>query len=125
MHLDTDLFSTFSTVILGSEITRQSSFINTTPQALPDETDAPVVLSDLQYVGRKRRMLNSVNRPRATDMSSTAILGSEIVRQPSFIDTTTQALPDETDAPVGLSDPQYVGQKRRMLDSVNRLRATG
>ena len=33
---------------------------------------------------------------------------------------------DTTDvAPVGLSDPQYVGQKRRMMDSVNRLRATG
>jgi hypothetical protein len=29
------------------------------------------------------------------------------------------------DTPVGLSDPQYVAQKRRMLDSVNRLRATG
>jgi hypothetical protein len=32
---------------------------------------------------------------------------------------------DTTDAPVGLSDPQYVGQKRKMMDSVNRLRATG
>lgn len=29
------------------------------------------------------------------------------------------------DAPVGLSDPQYVAHKRRMLDAVNRLRATG
>ena len=119
------MFSTFSTVILGSEIARQSSFIEATPQALPNETGAPVGLSDLQYVGRKRRMLNSVNRPRATDMSSAVILGSEIVRQPSSLDTTTKALPDETDAPVGLSDPQYVSQKRRMLDSVNRLRATG
>lgn len=27
--------------------------------------------------------------------------------------------------PVGLSDPQYVTEKRRMLDAVNRLRATG
>ena len=27
--------------------------------------------------------------------------------------------------PVGLSDPQYVSAKRRMLDAVNRLRATG
>ncbi|KAI9441577.1 P-loop containing nucleoside triphosphate hydrolase protein [Lactarius indigo] len=32
---------------------------------------------------------------------------------------------DHTDAPVGLSDPQYVAQKRKMLDYVNRLRATG
>ena len=28
-------------------------------------------------------------------------------------------------SPVGLSDPQYVSAKRRMLDAVNRLRATG
>jgi len=58
-------------------------------------------------------------------MSSTVVLESNAARQSSFIDTTRQALPDEMDAPVGLSDPQYVGQKRRMLDSVNRLRATG
>ncbi|KAI9465220.1 P-loop containing nucleoside triphosphate hydrolase protein [Lactarius psammicola] len=32
---------------------------------------------------------------------------------------------DHTNVPVGLSDPQYVAQKRRMLDYVNRLRATG
>lgn len=32
---------------------------------------------------------------------------------------------DHTDVPVGLSDPQYVAKKRRMLDAVNRLRATG
>jgi energy-coupling factor transporter ATP-binding protein EcfA2 len=32
---------------------------------------------------------------------------------------------DHEDAPVGLSDPQYVAQKRKMLDAVNRLRATG
>ena len=37
-----------------------------------------------------------------------------------------QALPNETDpSPVGLSDPQYASQKRKMLDTVNRLRATG
>jgi hypothetical protein len=29
------------------------------------------------------------------------------------------------DSPVGLSDPQYVEQKRRMLNAINRLRATG
>lgn len=32
---------------------------------------------------------------------------------------------DHMDTPVGLSDPQYVAQKRKMLDAVNRLRATG
>ncbi|KAH9007591.1 P-loop containing nucleoside triphosphate hydrolase protein [Lactarius deliciosus] len=32
---------------------------------------------------------------------------------------------DHTDIPVGLSDPQYVAKKRKMLDAVNRLRATG
>ena len=32
---------------------------------------------------------------------------------------------DHMDNPVGLSDPQYVAQKRKMLDAVNRLRATG
>jgi hypothetical protein len=32
---------------------------------------------------------------------------------------------DHRDLPVGLSDPQYVAQKRKMLDAVNRLRATG
>jgi len=37
------------------------------------------------------------------------------------------SLPDTADAPgpVGLSDPQYVAQRRKMLDTVNRLRATG
>ena len=29
------------------------------------------------------------------------------------------------DAPIGLSDPQFVGHRRQMLDYVNRLRATG
>ncbi|KAH9007584.1 P-loop containing nucleoside triphosphate hydrolase protein [Lactarius deliciosus] len=45
-----------------------------------------------------------------------------------FDSTTEMSLsPDNnhTDAPVGLSDPQYVAQKRKMLDYVNRLRATG
>ena len=41
------------------------------------------------------------------------------------MDTTLKALPNEADTPVGLSDPQYAGQKRKMLDAVNRLRATG
>lgn len=35
------------------------------------------------------------------------------------------ASPDIKDAPIGLSDPQYVGHRRQMLDYVNRLRATG
>lgn len=37
------------------------------------------------------------------------------------------SLPDTTDAPgpVGLSDPEYVAHRRKMLDTVNRLRATG
>ncbi|KAF8504671.1 P-loop containing nucleoside triphosphate hydrolase protein [Russula emetica] len=37
------------------------------------------------------------------------------------------SLSDTADAsgPVGLSDPQYVAQRRKMLDTVNRLRATG
>ena len=30
-----------------------------------------------------------------------------------------------SDIPVGLSDPQYVRRKRKMLDAVNRLRAIG
>jgi hypothetical protein len=34
---------------------------------------------------------------------------------------------DTADAPgaVGLSDPQYVAERRKLLDTVNRLRATG
>ena len=32
---------------------------------------------------------------------------------------------DHMNVPVGLSDPQYVTEMRKMLDSVNRLRATG
>ena len=44
----------------------------------------------------------------------------------SFVDARPETpLPDSADAPVGLSDPQYVSQRRRMLDTVNRLRATG
>ena len=61
-------------------------------------------------------------------MTRSVTLESEIARQPSLIDTSVNVPPDKTDAPVGLSDPQipqYVGQKRRMLNSVNRLRATG
>jgi len=38
---------------------------------------------------------------------------------------TTPSLIDISDAPVGLSDPQYVQRKRNMLDAVNRLRAIG
>jgi hypothetical protein len=32
---------------------------------------------------------------------------------------------DLTDDPVGLSNPEYVAEMRKMLDVVNRLRATG
>ena len=60
-----------------------------------------------------------------TDISSTVVLESKAARRAPVIETTPQALHNEADAPVGLSDPQYVGQKRKMLDSVNRLRATG
>lgn len=38
---------------------------------------------------------------------------------------TTLSLIDISEAPVGLSDPQYVQRKRKMLDAVNRLRAIG
>jgi len=40
-------------------------------------------------------------------------------------DSTSDMSSDHVDIPVGLSDPQYVAQKRKMLDAVNRLRATG
>lgn len=66
-HQDTDISS--SVVVLGSETARQSSFVDTNPQAqaLPDETDpSPVGLSDPQYASQKRRMLDTVNRLRAT-----------------------------------------------------------
>jgi hypothetical protein len=44
----------------------------------------------------------------------------------SYIEARPESpLPDPTDAPVGLSDPQYVSLRRKMLDTVNRLRATG
>ena len=35
------------------------------------------------------------------------------------------SLIDIGDVPVGLSDPQYVQRKRKMLNAVNRLRAIG
>ena len=54
----------------------------------------------------------------------TVVLGSETAEQPSIIEATT-TLSDIANTPVGLSDPQYIGQKRKMLDAVNRLRATG
>ena len=48
---------------------------------------------------------------------------------PSDRSTSSSGTPDTTpsfvDAPVGLSDPQYVQRKRKMLDAVNRLRAIG
>ena len=38
---------------------------------------------------------------------------------------TTSSSTGVSDAPVGLSNAQFVHQKRKMLDAVNRLRATG
>ena len=38
---------------------------------------------------------------------------------------TISSLAGVSDAPVGLSNAQYVQQKRKMLDAVNRLRGTG
>lgn len=38
---------------------------------------------------------------------------------------TTSSLAGVSDAPVGLSNANYVQQKRKMLDAVNRLRGTG
>ena len=38
---------------------------------------------------------------------------------------TMSSLTGVSDAPVGLSNAQYVQQKRKMLDAVNRLRETG
>lgn len=38
---------------------------------------------------------------------------------------TNSGLTSVCDAPVGLSNAQYVQQKRKMLDAVNRLRGTG
>jgi hypothetical protein len=40
---------------------------------------------------------------------------------PETISSSTGA----SDAPVGLSNAQFVQQKRKMLDAVNRLRGTG
>ena len=56
------------------------------------------------------------------DTPNSVVLGSETAGQSSITEAT---LSDIANAPIGLSDPQYVGQKRRMLDAVNRLRATG
>jgi hypothetical protein len=38
---------------------------------------------------------------------------------------TTSSSTSVSDAPVGLSNAQFVQQKRKMLDAVNRLRGTG
>jgi len=38
---------------------------------------------------------------------------------------TMSSLTGVSDAPVGLSNAQFVQQKRKMLDAVNRLRGTG
>lgn len=52
--------------------------------------------------------------------------GSQSAGRSAFIEARPESpLTDPADAPVGLSDPQYVSQRRKMLDTVNRLRATG
>ena len=43
----------------------------------------------------------------------------------STAEMSLSPLTNHTNGPVGLSDPQYVIAKRKMLDVVNRLRATG
>jgi hypothetical protein len=50
---------------------------------------------------------------------SSTDLGSNLDIPCSLSDTMA------VDAPIGLSDPQIVAEKRRMLDVVNRLRTTG
>ncbi|KAI0001001.1 P-loop containing nucleoside triphosphate hydrolase protein [Russula vinacea] len=87
------------------------------PGSLTDTTDSPRS-SEPPY--ERRRMMDAVNRLRATRRA---------VGPPGKTTThrthTGIPLPDTTDAPVGLSDPQFVAQRRSMLDTVNRLRATG
>ena len=59
-------------------------------------------------------------------ISNTVVLGSQSAGRPSIIRAMPEStLPDTGDAPVGLSDPQYVSQRRKMLDTVNRLREIG
>jgi hypothetical protein len=64
-----------------------------------------------------------------SDIPNAAIPGWESEEQSLFREVVSSgtALPDtpDADAGVGLSDPQYARQRRRMLDAVNRLRATG
>ena len=56
---------------------------------------------------------------------SIVVPGSRNVGRSPSIEAKSET--DAADAPgsVGLSDPQYVAQRRKMLDTVNRLRATG
>ena len=59
-------------------------------------------------------------------ISNTVVLGSQSAGRPSIIEAMPEStLPDTGDAPVGLSDPQYVSQRRKRLDTVNRLREIG
>jgi hypothetical protein len=52
--------------------------------------------------------------------------GSQSAGRSSFVEAKPESpFPDSVDTPVGLSDPQYVSQRRKMLDTVNRLRETG
>ena len=60
-------------------------------------------------------------RPPLIIMGGTSDRGTSSSGTPD----TSLSLIDINDAPVGLSDPQYVQRKRKMLDAVNRLRAIG
>ena len=57
---------------------------------------------------------------------SSLTTGSQSAEGSSFVEARPENPdPDPVETPVGLSDPQYVSQRRRMLDTVNRLRETG
>ena len=54
--------------------------------------------------------------------------GSQSAEGSSFVEARPENPdpdPDPVETPVGLSDSRYVSQRRRMLDTVNRLRETG
>jgi hypothetical protein len=66
--------------------------------------------------------------PDTPDTESPASEGaglSPLTGVESISSASSIASPDTKHAPIGLSDPRYVGQRRQMLDYVNRLRATG
>ena len=92
------------------------------PGSLTDTTGSPAGYSEAPQ--ERRRVVDAVDRLRA----DAAVIGSGSVgRSPSTETKPETSLPDTVDAPgpVGLSDPQYVAERRKMLDTVNRLRATG